>query len=369
MRIGILTYHRAHNYGAMLQAFALSTFLRGKGHDVFFIDYCSTFLRKEYSLWRRPNYKPFSKDYAIGCLVLMLTFVRRIVRRQKFKAFAGNYLGISGNPKYTEKSGLFDEHIDLCIIGSDQVWRNRESDGRFLGFDDTYFGTSISAQIPCISYAASMGIINLSPEDESYLRTHLPRFRSLLVREESLKECIISLGFAAETVCDPVMLLDKEQWNSLLPEKRYAEKLYVLYYELLESKEALRSASSFARSCGLELQVITARVHPVPRKGVNQTASPIDLVQAIRDAEFVISTSFHGTAFSIIFEKQFYTMGLRNNSDRVVSLLEKLDINGRYVSAVPSKSTDIDYEKVRKLSRSLVERSVELLNKSIYRYG
>lgn len=365
MKIGILTYHRAHNYGAMLQAYALRTFLQNNGHEVCFIDYCSPQLQKEYKVLRCPRYKPFTKDYVIGLIALSLTFLRRGIRYNRFVSFACNYLSVPKRSKYSTDKFFIDEDIDLCIVGSDQVWRNRESDGRIIGFDDIYFGTSIPIDIPCISYAASMGVINLSAADESYLRTHLQRFRSLLVREQSLKNLLNSIGFDSEIVCDPVMLLDKKQWNAILPKGRFSANPYILYYEVLESKEVLHSARIFARNHGFDLKVIRARVHVLPIWGVRQTYSPIELVQAIRDAEYVITTSFHGTVFSVIFEKQFYAVGLMKNSGRVVSLLERLGMGDRYVNSIPDKTEDIDYEKVNDSRQSFIRESVELLNRNM----
>jgi hypothetical protein len=365
MRIGILTYHRAHNYGAMLQAYALRTFLQNNGHEVCFIDYCSPGLHNEYKVLRSPRYKAFTKDYVIGLIALCLTLIRRWKRHRIFLSFARKYLSVPKRPKYSENNFIIDENIDLCIVGSDQVWRNRESDGSLIGFDDIYFGTAIPIEIPCISYAASMGIINLSEADKEYLREKLPRFCSLLVREQSLKKTLHPLGFESEIVCDPVMLLDKKQWNAILSKRRFSANPYILYYEVLESKEVLRSARRFAKSCGLELKVIRARVHVLPIKGVKQTYSPIQLVQAIRDAEFIITTSFHGTAFSILFEKQFYTMGLMQNSNRVVSLLEKLELSDRYVGSIPDKRVDIDYGKVKESLQPFIDESVERLNRNI----
>jgi hypothetical protein len=363
MKIGILTYHRAHNYGAMLQAFALRRYLQSKGHEVHFIDYCSGKMLREYSVWRLPKSKFLTTEFLVDLLSLCLTAMRRTIRHQRFCNFSKRYLGVGAKPEYSDGDTVFRENIDLCIVGSDQVWRNRESDGRILGFNPVFFGSTLPDSVPCISYAASMGVIKPTDADKSFLKQALRRFHTLMVREQSLKQFLDELEFPSDVVCDPVMLLNKGDWNELLPSTRFAEKPYVLYYELLESKETRRAAQAFASRLGACLKVITARVHPMPRKGVLQTASPLQFIHAVRDADYVICTSFHGTAFSILFEKQFYVTALRSNSGRVVSLLGELGIDNRYVETLPDTISNIDYASVEPLKQEFVNKSANSLNR------
>ena len=115
---------------------------------------------------------------------------------------------------------------------------------------------------------------------------------------------------------DPTLLFTKEQWNELLPQTRFRKEKYVLYYQLMDSKEALSFAKQQAKQRHCQLLIMDARISCIQRPHHISFASPIEFMQAIRDAEFVIPTSFHGTAFSIIFEKQFLTTGLQKNADR-----------------------------------------------------
>ena len=253
---------------------------------------------------------------------------------------------------------------DCVIVGSDQIWRNHESDGKHIGFDPVYFCQHIPKNIRCISYAASMGIIQLNKEDKDILKNYLNRFSRILVRENSLKEAIDGLGFDSAIVVDPTLLLSKDEWNKFLPNKRFHTTKYVLYYELVKSKEALVFAKRKAEELGCKLLIMDATIPLLPQRRHISYASPIEFLHAIRDAEFVIATSFHGTAFSVIFEKQFITIGLNKNADRVQTMLHQLDIEEHYQEH-PQNVLDIDYAQVKIRFSKLVANSMHLLLTSI----
>lgn len=358
MKIGILTYHRAHNYGAMLQAYALLSYLRNNGHDVEIIDYWPDMHRVQYAL-----IKPIVGNSIISktkCIIATtITFIRRYMRIRKFEKFSQKYLNLNSIIQYPMPDWGYLQY-DCVIVGSDQIWRNHESDGKHIGFDPVYFCQNIPKNIRCISYAASMGIIQLNKEDKDILKNYLNRFSRILVRENSLKEAIDELGFDSAIVVDPTLLHTKEQWNLSLPKERFCSTRYVLYYELMPSKEAMRFAQEKAHSMGCKLLVMDARIPIIPKLGHISYASPIEFMHAIRDAEYVIATSFHGTAFSIIFEKQFLTIGLKNNADRVITLLSHLGILEHYQEN-PVDCNDIDYCEIKTRYNNLVTDSQQKL--------
>jgi hypothetical protein len=211
-----------------------------------------------------------------------------------------------------------------------------------------------------------MGIIQLNKEDKDILKNYLNRFSRILVRENSLKEAIDELGFDSAIVVDPTLLLSKDEWNKFLPNKRFHTTKYVLYYELVKSKEALVFAKHKAEELGCKLLIMDATIPLIPQRRHISYASPIEFLHAIRDAEFVIATSFHGTAFSVIFEKQFITIGLKKNADRVQTMLHQLDIEEHY-QEYPQNVMDIDYAQVRIRFSKLVANSMHLLLTSIYK--
>ena len=359
MRIGVLTYHRAHNYGAMLQAYALLSFLRNHGYHAELIDYWPISHKNQYAL-----IKPIVGTNFIykvkNTIADICTFWRRYRRIQGFQMFENRYLNLPRGIKYTNANALIDTNYDCVIAGSDQIWRNRDSNNNHIGFDSTYFCQNIRPTTRCISYAASMGIISLNDQDRQLLQQYLKAFDAILVRENSLKELINSFNYDADVVLDPTLLLTREQWNKQLPQVSYHRRKYVLYYELIQSKDALKFATQKAKSMDCDLLIMNAQVHTIPRKNHISNASPINFLHAIRDAEFVVATSFHGTAFSIIFEKQFITIGLSKNADRVKTLLQHLNISEHY-QPHPASINNIDYTNIRPLLDKMKSKSQKLL--------
>lgn len=363
MKIGILTYHRAHNYGAMLQAYALRAFLRSQGYTADFIDYWPDSHNQQYAL-----FKPIVGDTLIrkvkNLIVSILTLFRRHRRIKQFQNFTESYLNLSSKIQYTSDCPNISEQYDCVVVGSDQIWRNHITDTQYIGFDPVYFCQNFSKDTYCISYAASMGIIRMTSQEYATLKTYLQAFDSILVRENKLKELVEELGIPAKTVVDPTLLLSKEQWNELLPKSRYRREKYVLYYELLPSPKALVFAQKKAEAIGCKLLIMDASIHTFPQKGHIEDASPINFLHAIRDAEFVIATSFHGTAFSIIFEKQFLTLGLNKNADRVLTLLGHLDILEHYQNE-PKTVANINYKQLSESYNQLILQSKQALLSAI----
>ena len=138
MKIGILTYHRAHNYGAMLQAYALLTCLRNNGHSAEIIDYWPESHRVQYAL-----VKPIVGNGVLSkikCIIVnTITFFRRYIRIRKFEKFSQKYLSIESTIQYPNPN-LADLQYDCVIVGSDQIWRNHDSNGRHIGFDPMCLG-------------------------------------------------------------------------------------------------------------------------------------------------------------------------------------------------------------------------------------
>ena len=356
MNIGILTFHRAHNYGAMLQAYALRTVLQNAGHQVEFVDYWPHSHQTHYQLIKPIRGKDLIAKIK-NIIFDTLTFTRRFKRINQFERFAKYYLGVPKQVKYPQDQPKISDTYDLVVVGSDQIWRNHIIAQHYIGFDSVYFCQNFTTKMKCITYAASMGIINLTSAERSDFTRYLQTFNTLLVRENKLRDLIDECGYQAKVVLDPTLLLSKKQWNKLLPSTRFQQRKYVLFYNLLTSEEALMYAKQKAQTMNCELLILDSAIQLLPQKGHISYASPIDFIHAIRDAEYVIATSFHGTVFSIIFEKQFQTTGLGKNADRVVTLLNSLGISERYSESAEVTSA-INYLDV-------IPRLSELRNASL----
>lgn len=366
MKIGILTYHRAENYGALLQAYALKTYLEYLGYNVEFVDYWPEYHSEFYNLF---SYNTFRKRNIKGKLyylfVYVVRFFSKVTRKKKLQRFMHQYLGLSKCPLYTETS-CKTERYDAVIYGSDQIWRKQHLGG--VEFDSWYFGSDNIIADRKIVYAGSMGSIANNSEDEDYLKKMMNNFDSISVRERDLQDYLGKFDVCSTLVNDPVFLLSKEEWRRI-EEKPKNKGKYIVFYNLLLTKVSESFALELSKKTGLPLYEINYK-SLFPRHGVNlvRAASIEQFVGLIDNAEYVVSNSFHGVALSLILEKQFFAVGFGKRANRVVSLLNRLDIIDRY-SECGVGNLDfrpINYQDVKKRIDAFVSQSVNYLNISLH---
>lgn len=357
MKIGILTYHRSHNYGAVLQAVALRYELTKLGNDVYFIDYWPKYHQRMYAYFSFYN---LMHRRIRGAFFYLCEFVKYHKQKKKkianFESFMDQFI----NP-YCK--GM-DDTYDMIIHGSDQIWRKQNG----KAYNPMYFGLhdDIMAKYN-VSYAASMGEISKDTHDIQIIKKYLGHLDRISVREADLLEFVHQLGFKdAKISMDPTFLLSKKEWDSLIPDKALnIKKKYLLYYKLLDNSFNESDVYAFAKSKGLEVQVLYG--YATIRKECDNficTAGPVEFINLIRNAEFVITSSFHGLVFSLIYQKPFYA-AFSIGSGRAKSILEKLNLE-KYLlnpmSSIPFTYSEIDYQDIGNKIQNLNKDSINYLN-------
>ena len=358
MKIGILTYHRAYNYGAFLQAYALKSFLAGMGHEVNFIDYWPYDHEKMYSIWDRIT---TINSFFRGIVVAQ----KRYGRYKRFRIAQKHYLGITPKPAFRYPTQLTNLEYDVIIYGSDQIWWKSRIGNK--GFDSVYWGEYINKSIRKVAYAASMGIIDLTEQDTSEIRNYLKNFSHISVRETQLMSVLQPFTSTnIKTVLDPTLLMTSSFWESLCTQVKPIKGKYIFCYNLMIDPKADAFAQEMGKKLKLPVVRIIGKICSYRDDGINSIIDPISFLALIRNAEYVISSSFHGVALSIQFHKEFYAMGMNNNSGRVSSLLELLGIEKRITDSVPSDFSDrIDYNLVHTRLSALRQESLDFLTTSI----
>lgn len=330
---GILTFHKAHNYGALLQAYALSYTIKKYNEDVFFVDYENEILTKGYSL-----YPTFNKNnpvkYIKEWIHFILDFKRKHKRYSAFSRFIDNYI----KPFSVSKNNGFD----VVFLGSDQIWNASYTNG----VDPNYYGQGkgLTAN-KLVSYAASMGKLSLNGKDEVEFISLVQGINMIGVREKYLKDYIeYKTGRDCVVNLDPTLLLDRLEWESL-SKKFNNDERYLLVYEMHPHSEMSRIASQIAESLNLDIKVLASRTNYKISKDVITDADPRDFLMYFANASFILTTSFHGTVFSIINEIPFYTLCFDNEVDlRSSSLLELVNLKDRMISGI--KSIDSNHDKL-----------------------
>lgn len=342
MRIGILTFHWAQNYGAVLQCYALKSKLEDMGHEVLIVDR----LPKYQGILRR-LYHRFSYKYAMSWW--------------KFSRFNRHWL-VPKTRRYTTQKSLEEfvskERLDAVIVGSDQVWR-----WEIMGYN--YFLDFIrKGTARKYAYAASFGLSHWESQelDVKQVKLLLKEFDAISVREQSgVLICERLFDVPAQLVVDPTLLFDSDYYEGVFLYNRPRKSSHKVVSYILgeENLETSLEISQWAESQGLGYRELywTRVGYPALKKGTNSFfhLSVEDWLDEIRNAEYVITNSFHCMVFSILFRKKFVVLNhASGGSDRIRTLLSALQLKHRFFI-----SSDDFYQVKKTLDTSIPYDEVE----------
>lgn len=360
MKIGILTFHCAINYGAVLQTYGLQEYLKSLGHEVYIIDYRPDYLITPYRLFFSEAAK------GRGLLGNIRFFVRELLavpirykRRKAFQRFIKTHLHLAKMDFQSENNDY-----DCFVFGSDQVWNPQ-----ITGGDSVFFGDA-----PCfkgkriITYAASAGNVSTLKEiDAACLKGWLSNFSAISVREKSLSHYLTEeLQLKNQLVVDPVLLAGKDVFSKIALSKK-AHKPYLLFFSLWTNDESLTLAKEKAVSLGLNLIEVYGMAEVIKDRKVLQYLSLEEFISLFQEAVYVVSTSFHGTVFSILFHKPFICIGHNFGKSRFYSLLEMFGLEERLVDVTNPKIlgfNNINWDFVDKILLQERKNSINFLEKA-----
>lgn len=325
MNIKTITCHDVYNYGASLQAYALQEYLISQGHNVEIIDYKPDYMRVHYNFWYVPEnshyYKLAMKSSIIRFLLCCYFAPHRFAtygRKKKFDAFRDKFL------KCTRRYFSYEELVadapaaDAYIAGSDQIWNSNLPNGK----DPGYFLQFGSGNTKRIAYAASFGIPEVAEEHRLVMNKWMQKLDAISVREKTALNILKTIGVEGVEVVDPVYLLTKQQWSNFAGEERIYPKKYILVYDIdLDNDDIRKEAERLSNIYGYKIVAVCALgKNPYAQISIKD-AGPQEFVNLIKNAEFVISNSFHATSFSIIFNRPFATFYKKKNVSRMSDLL------------------------------------------------
>lgn len=342
-KVGIIThYYKSKNYGGVLQAYALVEFLKSKGFDAQQLCYKRTPSKSSEAVKLR-NFKR-ALISAIAQKFLIIPIKKGLDKRnQSFDDFTQS---IPHSKKvYTDKNIYESTHeYDAFITGSDQVWNPiYYSPSFFLEFAD---GKNR------ISYAASIAHGNLSDNDKQIFKNHLKKFKAISLRENDV-DLISSLTSVPVTwVIDPTMLLTSNEWDKVSSPRLIKEK-YLFCYFLGRNDIQRKVATEFAKKHHLKVVTIPHLMGMFERSDAFfgdikvLDASPADFISLIKHAEYVFADSFHATAFSNIYNKQYFVFhrsGFKGMASRIYSICELFGTQSRFLDT-PEKTTLLHIEE------------------------
>lgn len=351
MRTGILTFINTVNYGALLQAYALQEIVKSFGGDVEIIRYQNQFIRNK----ELNTGKKITPRYIYKKLIMGRGIKQKYIH---FKEFENKYINYSEHYNAANIHEAADKY-DFFITGSDQVWNMDITHN-----DWNYFLSFVNNDKTLISYAPSFGNVKF-PKDKTDLAVqYLKRFNYLSVREAAGRQFIkLISNLDAEVVVDPTLLLSKSEWESKI-EFKPKEKHYILVYFPHNKALVFDFVKKLSKKTGCK--IIYLSISPRVQFGIKTIydASPDEFLGWIKHADYVVTGSFHGTAFSINLEKQFFYEPSGEGS-RIDNLVTICGLKDRSILNNEAIDKEIDYADAKKRLNAERIKSLEWLKESL----
>lgn len=373
MKICILTQPLHFNYGGLLQAYALQQALKRLGHQVWTEDREYNYTLKsrlKVLIFRMLSLIPFQKKIAPP-----VTNEQKMYIRKKTNLFKEKYISTTETIHTTSKEQLEKYHFNAYVVGSDQVWRPMYSpriENYFLDF-------TIGKQVKRVAYAASFGTSNweFSPRQTKRCAALAKHFDAISVREQSgIELCRNYFGVEAEQVLDPTMLLEKEDYEEIVKvEEEIKSPGSFFCYILDDTPQKQNVIMQAAKVCGLKPFRVMPELPFTPQNAHSHLEGCVyprvtQWLRAFMDAEMVVTDSFHGCVFSIIFNKPFWVIGNKERGlARFDSLLSTFGLEHRLLSVDELQHVDwkagINWNRVNTKREALKEKSLLFLKNNL----
>ena len=359
-KIGIVTFHRAVNYGAMLQALALQRAIKDMGEDSELIDYVDE-LYEHYKI----SYKTSNP---IKSMAKYLLSGKVRLKNKRFNDFIEQNADISARIYNRESiNNIPEEDYKFFFTGSDQVFNPR-----IVNFDANYLLGFVKDKNKCCSYAASIGLSELDRDEGQWLYQHIKDFKQILIREKTGQEVIRKIGINdSQLVCDPTFLLDEATWSSM-ENKIDMPEHYILSYGFKNNTAIQECIELLKKKTGLPiLHISDGLKNNKAGYQIVRGAGPAEWLYLIDNADYIVTNSFHGMIFSFIFKRQVFVADSKDGTfSRMKDFLVEMDckdrIIGEDVDVYKAIEHGINYNQVSPKLTAYCERSKQIL-KTIFK--
>lgn len=371
MKVGIITYHAAYNYGSVFQALATQVKVNELGHEAKIINYRMPEQRNFYSLYRTKfGYKNLIKD-----LLQLPVHHKRGIRAKKFEFFMKEKFTLTDEFSDPRLMRDISDEFEVVISGSDQLWNKHscEFEHNEWKYMNPYLLDGVTGKK--ISYASS--IAQMTNEEMGYLIPYLSDFSKISMREQS--SAIRMEKLLKRSVCvvsDPTFLLSKKEWTELMELKVVDHEPYVFFYSLDGINDLLKRKDhliKFARRKKCKLKILTPYAYyPYTEKFIEQCADygPKEFLSTLFNADYVVTDSYHGTILSVNFGRNVYSICKKGGAEfRKMDILERLGLPDKVVYDIADLNykefIETDFESVKNRVEGLRNASVTYLRNSI----
>lgn len=335
--VGIATIHSIDNFGSLLQTFATQTIVERLGYEATVINYLYP---NEYHFAEYRKHSPYAVCKEHLPMRLKLALYARIGRSGD--VLRKHLLFQYERKRLLKETSLFSSieslyrnppKFDIYLTGSDQVWNPR-----YMRGDVTYF-LDFVPDVPKVAFSASFGTTALTEAEKERMRPLLNQYCSISLREQSGVGMVREIcGKEAQCTCDPTLLLSGEEWGRIFDDEPIIKGEYILCYVLTYTANPYPYASKFIKHIQKHLNKKVVVLDEAGRYWLNpiyrsfRTYGPREIVNLFKNASFVISSSFHGAAFSVNFKKDFYSLFPKGvNDERQESLLKLIGAESRFI--------------------------------------
>ena len=358
--IGILTFHRAVNYGAVLQCYALQQTLNDLGISNKVIDYRCEYIERHYSPKPSVSIRHIRRYFAE-----LLEANNKYKSRKKFDEFLNSHLKLSEPIKKSDLK-IKTKEFETVIVGSDQVWNMLSTNG-----DASYFLDFVQNPTKKLSYAASVGTNDWNLVDKNTVRDYLKEYDVISVREPKAVDVIREVydGKIVKNV-DPTVLVDCSKWNELASKSKLNYKSFIFLYVMQPSDDLYKLAEKLSEKYGLKIISISMTQRRCEVGNNVKGMSVYDFVWCIKNARFIVTNSFHGLIFSMKYKKEFfwnYQSGNNMSNVRFDMLVEQYGIDIRCYDQNKRVEDyhNLNYELVEATMKKQSLESVEYLKSSV----
>lgn len=353
-----ITVHVGFNFGSKLQAVATSEVLKKVGYEPTCVNYIPPRVAHQ-RYWKRARKSP------VKLLRRILFYPILLLTERNFDGYLRKHIRLS-KPFYAQDN--FNENCpkaDVYISGSDQLWNCKHNEGN----DKHYFFDGIEGTK--IAFSSSFGMTSLPVDYEQYVRNQLLKYKAISVREQSAVDLLNRMGIEATHVLDPTLMLHKEDWKPFASRRLVKDKYLFVYlpYNIKDKDLVYQSVRKIADKNGLK--VVSYSDNIIRDKYSDKTiyfVNPGDVLSLLLHADVVVTNSFHGTAFSINLNKQFWVYMPSKFSTRITSILDKCGLNDRLLETLITHNqmdSYIDYTKVNVILNGERTIALDFLKKAL----
>jgi len=358
-KISLITIHVGNNFGSVLQTIASAEFLSSFGYNVTVIDYWPD----------RVTYERYWKDALkspIKLLWRLIYFPIALKNKHIYMSYLKKYCKLSNRITSKQDFVKVCPETDVYVTGSDQVWNSIHNEG----FDGHYYFAGFPDDVEKIAFSSSIGRNDLDESEKDKVKELLGNYKAISVREDSAVKILETLGIKSIQLLDPTFMLDRFQWESYMNKRLIKDSYILIYtpYNTVDKEVIYRSARVLSQKYGLK--IVTFSWNTKAEKLADMTikfANPGDFLSLMYHADYVITNSFHGTAFSINLNKQFWALQPSAFSTRIESVLRKVNLTDRMLLSELKVSDikPIDYTEVNKVLDAERERAEEFLTNAL----